>query len=204
MSLPAGSNTAPERYAALFIDVPNILHSYPTSGEQTQRFLIEDIDWERLVNRMLASLHANHVVYMGLAYLFVSSGRKRVMDRLDEYLKQGLASYRGKVKTFVRAVKDIDVAIVNDMWECFVHMLRVQEKRDKKLPYEVTILLAGGDGAYTYPIVSMRTLLEPHGACVRLHTFSWGGSLSNELSRESSYIELLETGPSIVRTTMLP
>src|SRR5665213_3181645 len=116
-TLPAEADSEVQRYAALFIDVPNIRWVNPIAADgPQQRLEVDDIDWSLLVDRMLASLEANHFVYIGNAYLFAADGRKRTQDWLKKAMKRGLYRYHRKVNAFVRSVKDIDVAIVNDIW----------------------------------------------------------------------------------------
>ncbi|MGH7175474.1 MAG: hypothetical protein ACREGR_03905 [Minisyncoccia bacterium] len=180
----------PQKYAALFIDAPNIAHQH-IAGNEDHRVSIKDIDWEALVKHMLASLEADYFVFLGTAYTFAGDGRKDTADWLEESLRRGLGRYRGKVRTFVRSRKDIDNAIVNDMWVCYHRMCREREERGALAPHEITFLLAAGDGGYADPVGSIREFFGQK-VDLRLHTFSWGGSLSGELSRMSQRVELLD------------
>ncbi len=186
----------PQKFAALFVDVPNIEHWCTQEGDNHQ-FSFGEIKWDVLVERMLSSLGADDYTYVGNVYLFAGNGRKHTIDWLAHGMKRGLGRYRREVKVHVRSGKDIDVMMVNDVWECFVGMLHEQERQGIEPPLEVTILIAGGDGAYSYPIKSLRALV-PDMVNLRLHTFTWSGNLAYELSQLSDYVELLDkTGPSI-------
>ncbi len=192
----------PQKFAALFVDVPNIEHWCTQEGGSHQ-FPFSEIRWDVLVERMLSSLGADHYIYVGNVYLFAGNGRKHTIDWLEKGMKHGLGRYRKEVTVNVRSGKDIDVMMVNDIWECFVGMLHEQERREIEPPLEVTILVAGGDGAYSYPIKSLRALV-PNMVNLRLHTFTWSGNLSGELSRLSEYVELLDKmGPSILSTQLV-
>lgn len=192
----------PQKFAALFIDVPNVQHMH-TQGEVYRLYSIDEINWESLVSRMLDSLGADHIFYTGIAYHFAADGRKRTADRITEALRRGLAQYRNEVKTFVRSVKHIDVAIVNDIWECFVGMIRMQQELGARQPFEVTMLLAGGDGAYGFPIRSIRGLFGEEMK-LRLHTFTWSGNISSSLLHESQSVEFLDRmHPPLIRQLLV-
>ena len=185
-----------DKYAALFIDVQNLTHR--TVDGQQQRYDLGDIHWPKLIERMFNSLQAEDIAYMGRAYTFAGDGRKRTQDWLQETLKRSFVRGGQDVPVFVRLVKDIDVAIVNDIWDYVIGLVQLQSDQKHKPPFEVTILLAGGDGAYAYPIKSIRRRFSSKLLGLRLHTFSWGESLSQELANTSNCVELLEKGALIL------
>jgi|GEM_PF-4665543 len=188
----------PQKFAALYLDVPNIRHVKQDNGE-IKVYSIREVDWAALIDRMLDSLAAANYTYIGTAYMSVQSRRKSDHDYVQEIFKKALATHRNDLMVTVRYEKDIDSMIVNDMWQHFHELVQMQYRSGKPFSSEVTFLLAGGDGVYASPVKSIRqTFPDTRSQMLRLHTFSWKNSLSHELTCVSDYFEYLEDGESIV------
>ncbi len=186
----------PTRYAALFVDVPNVEHK--NTIDENRPLSLEEMDWSVLFSLMLQTLGShNRVLYMGAAYDFVRNGRTKTRSLVHRSLRQSFGPDYKNVSVTV-ALKDIDSTIVNDIWHHTLKMVTEQQVRGKAPPYDVTILLAGGDGVYARPIKCIRELF---GSEVRLslHTFSWERSLSRELLNTSERVLYLDNLPRFHR-----
>ena len=188
----------PQKFAALYLDVPNIRHVRQENGE-TKVYSIREIDWAALIDRMLDSLEATNYTYIGTAYLSIQGRRKSDHDYVQEVFKKVLTKHRKDLTVTVLYEKDIDSMIVNDMWQHFLELAQMQYRLGKPFSSEVTFLLAGGDGVYASPVRSIRqTFHDTRNLFLRLHTFSWKNSLSHKLTRASDYFEYLEDGEPIL------
>src|SRR3989344_9027743 len=178
------------RYAALFVDVPNICTRGDRELGTVERLDVSRIDWPALFSLMLDSLGHDRVECIGPASAFAAPSLSQEPEGLKEALLNSIGDYRGKVSV-VSSDKDIDALIVGDIWESLVKLSQMQYAGGRPFPHEATVLLAGGDGGYVRAIRQIRRtfgdLLD-----LRVHTFSWRARLSGKLSFESQFVRKLD------------
>jgi hypothetical protein len=192
-----GDITAPglTRYAALFVDVPNICP--PEGRNNTDR--ISRVNWPALFSIMLDTLESERCECIGTAYTFAPEWQRKTPVQLKESLMDVISEYRQSVKV-TSSPKDIDSMIISDLWPNLIELSRMQYEMGRPFPHEATILLASGDNVYAHAVSRIRQtfgdLLK-----LRLHTFSWKGSLAGSLAKVSQQVVLLDEHPQILLPT---
>jgi hypothetical protein len=192
-----GYITAPHdltRYAALYVDCPNISrgHNVQEADPATAR-----IDWVALLTLMLDSLETERIKCAGTAYTYAPPWRRRSPAALRESMMTIIGECRQRVEV-VSSTKDIDPMIVNDLWVNTIKLSRDQSSAGRPLPHVVTVLLASGDNVYAQAISQIRlafgSLLD-----LRLHTFCWRDRLSLALATLSQKVVYLDDCPGLER-----
>lgn len=188
-----GDQVAPglTRYAALYIDVPNIL--FKAQGHEQVRFQLSELAWGVLVDHMLATLETERIAYVGGLYL----GRKdqHSLERGVAHLSQSLGKHVGPLEV-VGLTQDVDACLVIDL---FTDLIELADELERKAPYvqnEVTVLLGGGDHLYAHAVKRIRGALYERTR-IALHTFSWRSSLSYVLEQASDKVVLLDDIPIV-------
>lgn len=194
-----GSESTPvlPRYAALYIDVPNI----QTRGQGPRKRYVpqHQLDWARLVSTMLASLETDRYTYVGTAYLFCKN--RSFMRQREEELRQALLPHQASMSV-VGAQEDIDARLIIDMWADGIALAAEMGRKGSPFPQELTILLASGDHIYGEAVQRMRETLEGR-VTFRLHTFSWASNLSRVLAASSERVSTLDADPLLIAGTAI-
>jgi hypothetical protein len=174
-----GTTAAPDliRYAALYIDVPNVLTHGQEKGKR--RHHLTDINWSDLVSSMLSTLGARNAQYTGSVYLY----RRELseLSRGEQELRAALGPHAAALSV-IGSTQDIDARLISAMW---ADVMRIYLELDGKNPdvcHEITVLLASGDHIYADAITKMRSVLGRR-VNLRLHAFAHRESLSRDLRR---------------------
>lgn len=191
-----GDMTAPglTRYAALYIDVPNIIIR-GNSAEGRARFALTQIHWSSLVSQMLGTLGTERHVCVGAAYVLVGKDNPHRADRIPT-LRAGLGPHCGAIDV-IGTRGDVDSKIVIDMWADIIGLSRELGRKGHPFPHDLTILLASGDHIYANAVERMRdTFLDQLN--LRLHVFSWDHNLSGVLRAASQHVTILDQDPPFI------
>lgn len=186
-SVPA----SPERkYAAIFIDAPNVAHK--RIGTAVEQIPFRRIDWARLIREMFLTLEeGKYDSPRSSVYGYASNG-----SQAGKALWNALEAALGKDLSYVDVLvseKDIDANMAIDIYDWIVGTVIEHLTERANTPCDITVLVASGDHIFASVVRRARARFKNISVNIKLHTFAWRSSFSLDLMRESSKIWHLDT-----------